>query len=95
MEVLHSPGNMRLNSLAVLLGAVCSINFSRWAVNSLPSFSSPHAKVARVGSCLQVCSSVSFLCHLGKEFFPSMPEDEIGGKILAKYNTSNTHGSAG
>lgn len=94
MEILHSPGNMRLDSLAVLLGAACSINFSRWAVYSLPSFSSPHAKVAKVGSCLQVCSFVSFLCPLGKDFFPSMPEAEIGDEILAKY-TSNTHGSAG
>lgn len=74
---------------------VCSINFSRRAACSLPSFSSLHTEVARVGSCLQVCSSVSFLHPLGKDFFPSIAEAEIGGEILAKYNTSNTHGSAG
>lgn len=92
---LALPGNISLDSLAGLLGAVCSINFSRWAVYLLSSFSSPQAEVARVGFCLQVCSSVSFLCLLGKDLFPSMPESEIGGEILAKYNTSNTHGSAG
>lgn len=87
MELLHSPGNMRLDSLAVLLGAVCSINLSRWAVYSFPSFSSPHANVARDGSRLQVVALYPF--HA-----PSMPEAEAGSKILAKYNTSNTHGSA-
>lgn len=55
MEILHSPGKMRLDSLAVILGAVCSINISSWVVYSLSSFSSLHTKVARVGSCLEVC----------------------------------------
>lgn len=61
---LAFPGKMRLDSLAVLLGTVCSINFGWWAVYSLPSFSSPHTRVARVRSCLQVCLSVP----LGKGF---------------------------
>lgn len=38
---------------------------------------------------------VSFLCPLEKDFLPFIPEAEIGGEILAKYNTRNTHGSAG
>lgn len=70
-EVFHPLGSMGLDSLTAFLWAVCSLNFSRWAVCWLPLFSSPHAKVARVGSSLQVCSSVTFLWPLGEGVLPS------------------------